>query len=63
MGTKRVILAEDSKGDFSNAGHDDRYFGIAYAGLITGNVGLEKIFCYTVFFEKLSFNTGYYLFK
>ena len=55
IGTKEEILAEYSKGDFSNAGHDDRYFGIAYAGLVTGNVGLEKIFCYTIFFEKNEF--------
>ena len=32
----------------------------AYAGLVTGNVGLEKIFCYTVFIEKLSFDTDYH---
>ena len=32
----------------------------AYAGLFTGNNGLEKKFCYTILFKKLSFNTGYY---
>ena len=32
----------------------------AYAVLVTGNVGLEKIFCYTVFIEKLSFDTDYH---